>query len=116
MNTFTAFSSHGSITANIETGEVIDFSVDENDTEEYLSKIAKFDVDRYKANNPVIVLGQRDIDILAIGFWLQDGTYDDPAEDYEPYHLLTENLEKRFGEPYEGDLLSFDPSFANCSL
>jgi hypothetical protein len=75
-------SSHGFLIANYESGEIISVHSDK-EPEDYLPNIKKFDIERYKFVHKTDSI-PKELDILRIGFWLKDGTYDPPAEGYEP--------------------------------
>jgi len=79
MKTITAFSSHGTIDFDSETGLVISQTLDEcNDC--CPNNIGTFDVKEYArtyGHKP-----DTDIDILDLGYWLKDGTYEEPAYDW----------------------------------
>ena len=78
MNTFEVESSHGLITANAETGEIINIEPYGADGElKYLQNIQKFNIDEWEQRRKEAVR-DNGIDILDIGYWLKDGSYQNP--------------------------------------
>ena len=72
----TACSSHGTIDFDSETGVVISQSLDECD-DGCPNNIARFDVEEYTrtyGHKP-----DKDVDILDLGYWLEDESYEEPA-------------------------------------
>lgn len=74
MKTFIVKSSLGTITANAETGDVLDvISLNESE-ESYLNDIKTFDLKRYKEYYKREI--ENTIDIIYLGFWTKSGVYD----------------------------------------
>jgi hypothetical protein len=72
MKTATVHSSHGDITIDAQTGVVISHG---NNTE--YADIARFDLEEYRAQYPD-EKEVRGYDILDLGYFLKDGTYEEP--------------------------------------
>jgi len=75
----TACSSHGSIEFDSETGIV--FSQHLDNCEDCPDNIGRFDVEEYKKFYGVTEL-PAEIDILDLGYWLEDESYEEPAHDW----------------------------------
>lgn len=82
--TFTVFGSHGSLTVNADTGEVLEL-VHETDEERGYKNIRRFDVVEWRATYPNEKLEGMQVDILDLGLW--EVVDDDNTEKYfEPDH------------------------------
>lgn len=75
MKQFTVYSSHGELTVDAATGDVI--KCDGND---YIADIKRFDLEEHKRFNSITEMTQADVDILDFAYWNKDGSYD-TAED-----------------------------------
>ncbi len=82
MNTFLVFSSHGEITADKETGNVIkiDLTCDCKHNEQCINNIKQFDVNEFKMYYSKEI--PESVDILDLGYWLNNGGYEEPAHDW----------------------------------
>lgn len=80
MSTFKVFSSHGEITVNADTGQVVEVEVYEGG--DPFPAISKFDIDEYKQYHKVQMVADEGIDILDIGYWLQDMQYSPPDQEW----------------------------------
>jgi hypothetical protein len=89
---FGVFSSNGFLTVNSATGEVMDCVLDD-EKERGLTDIARFDVDEWRKAYPNETLGSTlegergdrivtTMDILDIGYWVKDGTYEGPVTEW----------------------------------
>lgn len=77
----TIFSSHGTLTIDSQSGDVIRCESDKcNDN--CIDKILRFDLTEYRSHYKVSDLPPDGIDILDIGYWNTDGTYEEPAHDW----------------------------------
>jgi hypothetical protein len=87
-DTFWVTSSHGKLLVypSGKIAQVIEDNI--HDPENYLGLIEKFDVERYKNIHNLDKMPES-IDILRLGSWGKDGTYDDAHPLYE---LHTEHL------------------------
>jgi hypothetical protein len=72
--------SNGEITMDGNTGKVLNVVVDP-DEDDMIQNIDKFDINEYKKYHKVKVLPSS-IDILDLGYWMKDGTYEEPAQDW----------------------------------
>lgn len=96
--TFIVTSSHGQIITDSLTGKVLIVDGDEiPEPDDYLDRIASFDVGRYMKVNKLTEMPDY-IDILRLGFTEKDGTYEDPVLEYENH---TEHLDKTIHEKGE---------------
>lgn len=88
--TFTAIvsSSHGQITINYNTGYVISCVGDKKGE---LKKIVKFDIEEYRKYYGKV---HDSYDILNLGYWNNEGVYEDPCQDWR------ENREERLSEEW----------------
>lgn len=82
MRTFLIYSSHGELSADVDTGDVVSsmLYVPVDPEAKPLLQIARFDVDeweRHYGRPPALR-----IDILDLGYWLHDGTYEPPVHDW----------------------------------
>jgi hypothetical protein len=77
-----AQSSHGCILFNPDTGVVVDYDLDNTPDAESYKNIERFDLDEYKKHHGCNHVIGADIDILDLGYWLKDGTYEEPAHDW----------------------------------
>jgi hypothetical protein len=76
----TAQGSNGSFTFDPKTGEVIQHEPDPSSDEPY-TNIVRVDVAEWRLAYPGEAL-EDVIDILDLGYWMKDGTYEPPAEDW----------------------------------
>ena len=74
----TAFSSHGSIEFDSESGLVISQDLDNC---EDCPNVGTFDVEEYKQNYQVDHLPSN-LDILDLGYWMEDESYEPAAQDW----------------------------------
>lgn len=91
MKTFTVTSSHGTLTVNAETGLVEKCDCDHCD-EYCIDNIRTFDLKEYKSFYNVTEMPEY-IDILDLGYWDENETYEEPAHDWRE---LTIELRKGF--------------------
>jgi len=75
----TVYSSHGTIIINPETGTVIATDIDMCD--DCIDNIKRFDIEEYKTFYKVDKVPGA-FDILDLGYWLNDGTYEEPEHDW----------------------------------
>lgn len=97
--TFEVTSSHGCLTVNAETGEVIECGVIHTDCDNCITDITRVDVEewrnRYPGETPEYV------DILDLGTWNTAGEYSGPEE--EVRQEIKERLEERNETQWEKD-------------
>lgn len=117
MKTATAFSSHGYIDFNPETGEITDRQktcdckgIKDNC---YFNSITRFDVEEYKAYHAVTqVPTDEQIDILDLGYWYKEGDatqYEKAAEDWRQLMIEYSLQELEFeGKKYTGRHIVID--------
>jgi hypothetical protein len=82
---FHVTSSHGDITALVDDGTVtgIEINTPGDEDGEALKQIAKFDLGEWRRYYGMEQLEPNSsIDILDLGYWLKDGAYEPPAEDW----------------------------------
>lgn len=72
--------SNGTIEMDPKTGAATKIIVDDGG-DKYIAKIEKFDIEEYKKFYNVTEL-PNSIDILDLGYWMKDGTYEEPAFDW----------------------------------
>lgn len=86
--TATVYSSHGELTIGRSTGNVLTKELyDEDDPDCYIKNIKKFDIKEWKkywSNNEF----PKDIDILDLCYWNEDGSYDTAEESWRQRILL----------------------------
>lgn len=82
--TFTVVSSHGELTVNVEQGQVIKASPHTPGDEdgENLLNIKRFDVDEWRKHWHEELKPNSSLDILDLGYWNRNGTYEPPVEDF----------------------------------
>lgn len=78
MKTFVVFGSHGQVSANTETGDVVSYVPVEGDPEPGYGDIVRFDVVEWFSKYPGEKLDS--VDILDIGYWYCA----EAVNDYEP--------------------------------
>lgn len=81
----TAHSSHGEITFDPRTGRVLADELEYGDGDDdfnELNKPVRFDVEEWKKRYPGKSLVGIYMDILDIGYWMPDGRYEPPADDW----------------------------------
>lgn len=91
MKTFNVSSSNGSLTANSETGEVIECVL--NCESDEIENIKKFDVQEWLKTYKVKL--HSSIDILDIGYWTKDGSYQSAEKDWRKEVQISLNEDKR---------------------
>lgn len=77
---FTVASSCGTLVADSVTGKVISRTIDE-DQGSTLEMIVSFDVEEFKAHSKIETMPGH-VDILGLGYWLFNGGYEPPVEDW----------------------------------
>jgi len=87
-------SSHGVLTINAITGEVVSINLEEPESEEGkdLASIARFDLEEWKGKYQKSEL-PKSIDILDLGYWYGNNPeqYEEPAHDWR---IETEEMRK----------------------
>lgn len=81
MNTVYIGSSHGEFSADATTGKVIKKEIYEGSETEPVNFIDKFDIEEYKKHYNTTTPPEY-IDILDLGYWLENGAYEEPAHDW----------------------------------
>jgi hypothetical protein len=78
--TFAVFSSGGSLKVDAQNGVVVECTTDRNEDNE-LRQIVRFDIEEYKVHYNVGEI-RGDLDILDLGYWNQNGGYEQPVQDW----------------------------------
>lgn len=73
-DTFTVHSSHGTLTVNKTTGDVISCESNEKDPDNYIKDIERIDLAEFKKYWGTPITG--DVDILNVAYWNKDNSYD----------------------------------------
>lgn len=81
VRAFTVYGNGGEFRVDSLTGRVLNLTPSEEPQAGYFSIVA-FDVAEWKKCYPSEVLEGRSIDILDLGYWLEGGTYEEPAQDW----------------------------------
>jgi len=80
--TFSISSSNGVIGADIFTGKVIYIDEYEDSADEFFPKIWEIDIEEFEKYYNKKINEDDIIDILDLGYWLEDGTYEPPCQDW----------------------------------
>lgn len=94
----TVFSSNGVSTVNASTGKTMGWVFFHISTS---AKIERFDLDEFRRTYKIAV-GEplpSNIDILDLGYWMDDGTYEPPVEDWRAEFRKSETGEYIFNAP-----------------
>lgn len=87
----TFFGNYGEIDVDAATGEVVVYRPEEGGEPDY-ADIVRVDLDErrrwYAAKGLPLSDPQPGGDILDVGFWTSDGTYEEPADDWRELVLL----------------------------
>ena len=81
MNEFYVYGSHGELTVDADTGDVIELMDQTYDSEEYRD-IVRFDVHEWRREYPTEAIEGTGMDILDIGFWTDTGEYIGPEQSW----------------------------------
>jgi len=78
--TFTVFSSNGYLEVDRKTGKILSRNIVSDD--ENFPKIYIIDIKEFEQYYECEIMSGVSIDILDLGYWLKDGTYEPPTQDW----------------------------------
>lgn len=87
MANFNVGGSHGELEVSVSSGYVLGCDLIAEQDGEYMD-IVRFDIWEYAKEYPNETLGGSHVDILDIGYWMIDGTYEPPREDWRNDYRL----------------------------
>lgn len=80
--TFSVWGNHGTLSVCTATGDVLSLDVTGADNPKEYATIVRFDVAEYRTAYPAVALDSGRVDVVDIGFWSADGSYDPPEADH----------------------------------
>ena len=111
MNKIEIGSSSGTVVMDRETGKAIEVSIDYGEVmkKNFLYDIDRFDLEEWKRTYPGETMPDC-IDILDLGYWMKDGSYEEPCKAWREdrdqlvkeeaaYEQLKTEYERRVGLP-----------------